>query len=213
MVPLFAYAAPLEGARVACHADSRAADLPLLELGVGKAPAAASLAIACAEQKPDRVVLFGVCGIHRRTGLKPGDLCVVTANTFGDEGVEHEEGFTSTETLGLAPVSTYAADPLLSQSLAERLDAPLVMACCVSSCSGTDARAETMIERTAAVAETMEGAAVALVCDRFAIPWVELRAVSNYTGDRSLGEWDINLASASVQDALIPLIDEGFFDD
>jgi futalosine hydrolase len=40
----------------------------------------------------------------------------------------------------------------------------------------------------------MEGAAVAYVCERFDVPWVQIRAISNMVEPRNRSAWDIPLA-------------------
>ncbi|MFN7614153.1 MAG: hypothetical protein ACK5P8_03050 [Phycisphaerae bacterium] len=64
--------------------------------------------------------------------------------------------------------------------------------------SGTSV-ARAVAVRTKAIAETMEGAACALVSLRAGIPFVEVRAISNYTGDRAKQAWDIKGALASLE--------------
>jgi futalosine hydrolase len=77
----------------------------------------------------------------------------------------------------------------------------------VSTCSGTDASSAELLRRTGARVETMEGAAVALACRLASIPLVQLRAVSNLTGDRDKAGWDLGLAVSRVQTALIRVVE------
>jgi futalosine hydrolase len=60
--------------------------------------------------------------------------------------------------------------------------------------------------RTNAAIETMEGAAVALVCRKLSIPLVQLRSVSNRTGDRERAAWDLDGACAPLHDAVRKLL-------
>ena len=79
----------------------------------------------------------------------------------------------------------------------------------VATCSGTDAAAESVARRTGAVAEAMEGAAVVHAARRLGVPAIELRVISNTTGDREDQEWDLAGAlvvlGRSVGDALAAL--------
>jgi futalosine hydrolase len=72
----------------------------------------------------------------------------------------------------------------------------------VSICSGTDAIAREIAGRTGALAESMEGAALALVAHRWGLPMTELRAMSNLTGDRAEQQWDIPRALSNLGGAL-----------
>ena len=64
----------------------------------------------------------------------------------------------------------------------------------MATCSGTDAAARSVAERTRAVAEAMEGAAVVHAARRLRVPAIELRAISNTTGERDGQQWDLPAA-------------------
>jgi len=68
---------------------------------------------------------------------------------------------------------------------------PVVRGATVSNCSGSDPLALAIARRSGAAVETMEGAAVLQVCAHFGVPVVQLRCVSNRTGDRARGGWDL----------------------
>jgi futalosine hydrolase len=61
----------------------------------------------------------------------------------------------------------------------------------VSTISGTDELAQAYRERTLALAEDMEGAAVAQVCERLHVPFGNLRVISNMCGNREVNKLDI----------------------
>ena len=48
----------------------------------------------------------------------------------------------------------------------------------------------------------MEGAAIAHACRESGVPMIQVRSVSNRTGDRDRAGWDLETAAASVQDVL-----------
>lgn len=204
---LLAHAHPREG-------DDFAAERAEVHvLGVGKVAAAATLtrvlAGAVAQGRlPDAVLLFGVCGAyparHRRGGpvLRVGEACVVGDDVLADEGAATEEGFLDLEDLELGRVGPFTTDPSLVARAAERLGVPVVRGATVSTCSGTEALSGERARRTGAAVETMEGAAVAAVCRRFAVPWLQVRAVSNETGDRQRAGWRLAEAVTAVQDAV-----------
>lgn len=196
----------------AAHVEGDGLDgVDVLRLGVGKAAAAATLAARCAEARPTGVLLFGVAGAFppRHGGspaLGPGAVCVVSEDVFGDEGVDTPAGFVGIQALGLGEVGPFPTAPLAS-AVAGHLGAPLVRAVTVSTCSGTEAASTRMAQRAGAAIETMEGAAVALVCSRLWLPLVHVRAVSNWTGDRERGGWDLARAVAAAQGAVRRLFD------
>lgn len=181
-------------------------------VGVGKAAAAARLTTALASRRPAGVLLFGVCGAYPSVddawgALMVGDLCLVGTDVFADEGVETPSGFESIADLGLGEVGPFEADEALTKAAAMRLKIPIVAGATVSTCSGTQDRSVRLATATSAQIETMEGAAVALVCREAELPLVHLRCVSNLTGDRDRAGWDLDGAIERVQAALVRLVE------
>ncbi|NVB40969.1 futalosine hydrolase [Pseudenhygromyxa sp. WMMC2535] len=210
MSTLLVYATAREGAAVAGkHADT-------LELGVGKVAATRALTRALVESKPDAVVLVGVCGAypdrHLRAGVEPVPvlgLCTVASEMLADEGVLSPEGFRDIETLQLGGIGPYAADAELTGKISAVLDCPAVSGATVSTCAGVDALSQAYALRSGAAVESMEGAAAAAVCESFSVPFAQLRAVSNHTGDRDMGAWNLEGAVSRLTQGLGAVLDAG----
>jgi len=202
VTPLFVYAAPREGEP--WHGDPRT-----LQLGVGKVAATLALARRALAARPTAVVLFGVAGAYPG-GPEIGSACLVTEDWLADEGVETPSGFLSLEQLGLGARGPLHADAALTDSLAARLGSgPLsrVVGATVSTCSGTDALAAARSAACpGAVVESMEGAAVGTVCSALGIAWAQLRVISNRTGDRERGGWDLPGALARLHELVARLL-------
>jgi futalosine hydrolase len=192
-------------------------ELPVHLLGVGKTAAAMRLpAVVRASPAARAVLLFGVAGAfpdrHRSTPapVRLGGVCVVGSDRFGDEGVETPAGFVDIEEV-LGPKyatergkvfggpSAFPANPRIAQQVAELLGVPVVRGVTVSTCSGTEAASERMWRRSEADVETMEGAAVAYVCRQLELPLLHVRSISNWTGDRDRGEWNLGAAVDALQ--------------
>ena len=71
-------------------------------------------------------------------------------------------------------------------------------------------RASVSASALSAAVGAMGGAAVALVCRKYAVPWVAVRCVSNGTGDRERGDWRLAEAIARVQAAVVDLLESGW---
>jgi futalosine hydrolase len=56
--------------------------------------------------------------------------------------------------------------------------------------------------------ETMEGAAVFYVCLMEHIPFVQIRAISNYVGETNKNLWKIPLAVENLHKTLIDVLNE-----
>jgi futalosine hydrolase len=177
--------------------------------GPGKINAALGVSRALREARTGSVLFLGCAGAFPASGLRIGDVVIAREEILADEGAEAPEGFLSLEDLGLplatrdgrslfnrVPVSVPAAGEI------EALRAPfsgsfrlaLGRLITVSAASGTDSRAATMASRWDPVAESMEGAAAAAVAWRNAVPILEIRGISNFTGDRDRASWDIETA-------------------
>lgn len=197
---LWVHAAPAEGEALARFGLWRR------ELGVGKTASSSALARALVRERPDGVVAVGVCGAVRDRGLTIGSRCVVGSDRHGDEGVWTVDGLLDLAALGLGHTGPWRAAPEPTASAASLLAAPVVEGLTVSSCSGTDGLARRRASTGCAI-ETMEGAAIAQVCADEAVPWVGLRTVSNYTGERARAGWDLAAALAALQSMLAVLVD------
>lgn len=165
--------------------------------GVGPVAAALSTAALLAAANYDLVLSAGVAG-----GFAPaevGGLVAAERVTFADLGAELADGgFASLSELGLGELDP-PADPALTRLLAERAPAATGAVLTVSTVTGTAARAE-WLRRTFpdAVAEAMEGAGVARAAQRAAVPFGELRAVSNLVGPRDRAGWQLGPALAAL---------------
>ena len=72
----------------------------------------------------------------------------------------------------------------------------------VATCSGSDEAAREVVQRTGAVAEAMEGAAVVHAAHRLGVGPIELRTISNTTGDRQQQVWRLDDALAALGSAV-----------
>lgn len=102
--------------------------------------------------------------------------------------------------------SAIPASPAVLEVLKPLVDAVGPVAT-VSTCSGVGSLAEQVRARTGAVAECMEGAAVAHVGARLGVPTGELRVISNTTGDRPGQRWDLKGALAGLEAVIGRLAD------
>jgi futalosine hydrolase len=180
-----------------------------LELGVGKIAATMSLTAALAKQKHDAVVLLGISGAypdrHVRSGLQALqvlDLCMVASEVMADDGVLTPEGFLDLAHLRLGDIGPIPCDAELTGKISAVIGCGLVTGATVSTGAGADSISQAHALRSGAQVESMEGAAVAAVCRRFEVPFAQLRAISNRTGDRNHSAWDLDGAIAKLDEAM-----------
>lgn len=178
---------------------ARAERVDLLLTGVGKANAAGAIASVLEPDRHTLIVNAGVAGTVS-DALSPGDVLLASRSLYLDEGVRTPTGLIGIEQLGFAPGPggrvSYEPPTALARAWADA-GGRLGVIGTVSSGAGTDAlRVERA--RAGALAEAMEGAAAMQAAAYRGVPGVELRAVSNTTGDRDSQSWDL----ASALDAL-----------
>lgn len=199
--------------------------LPVYTIGVGKVAAAIALYSFLLQVEQRRtvrgVLLAGIAGAYpdrHRTSAAPvrlGELCIVGNETLADEGVDTPQGFVDfgSPVFGhgerLVDTGPFGAHARIAADAAARLGVPIVRGATVSTCSGTDAASLRLHQRTGADVETMEGAAVAFVCRQRELPLLHVRAISNWTGDRHRGEWNVGAAADALARALRVLVTPG----
>jgi futalosine hydrolase len=174
-------------------------EVEVLLTGVGKANAAGAVARVLDPFRHRGVLSAGVAGALPTSGLLIGASVLASECVFADEGVDSPEGFVDLAARGFPPgpwAGTGApADAALGMPWAGLVDRTGPIAT-VSVCSGTDARASAIAARTGALAEAMEGAAVAAIASRLGAPFGELRVISNTTGTNP--SWDLPAALARL---------------
>lgn len=193
-------------------------NVALQHSGVGKANAAATTALLLEGLQPEAVIHFGCAGAYLTSGLKVGDLVLATEEVYGDEGVATPNGFLDMQGLGFPLVEyggekwfdRFPTDPELlahgHRLIARSIETPRQVAIgplvTVSTCSGTATAGNLLAKRTGGVGENMEGAAVAQLCTRYGMPFLEIRGISNLVEDRDLARWDFPAAAAAAQQAV-----------
>ncbi len=179
--------------------------------GVGRTNAAMATTRALIEGGSfDAVLSLGIAGALPFDGdpLKLGDVVLATESVYHEEGLITPDSFLDTSQMGF-PLGDFEGNNIPgSPALIERFDGIGVpgRVATVATCSGSDAAASQVVRRTGAIAEAMEGAAVLHVASAFSCPAVELRVISNTTGERDAQVWALDEAF-SVLHGLVPELD------
>lgn len=175
--------------------------------GVGKVAAAVGAERSLSGTEVAAVVHVGCAGAYPDGKLSVGDVVVGASDVLVDEGVRTTTEFLPLASLGLptitrgdvslpdpVPLST-PQDPV--EDHAEFDDEFTVVRgalATVSTGSGTDDLARELHRRSGALAESMEGAAIAAVAWSRGVPCFEIRGISNLCGHRDRAAWDIDRA-------------------
>ena len=169
----------------------------VLQTGVGKSNAAGATARFLNPDEHCGVLSIGIAGALPGSELAIGQCVVATQSVFADEGIGTDQGWISMADAGFGAFPDGSMQAEHDAGLVDELsvvgDMRGVIAT-VSWCSGSDGCARGVVERTGAVCECMEGAAVGLAARRVnpQILTAEIRVISNTTGDRALQQWDLD---------------------
>lgn len=214
--------APLPGAALEARPgrlDGR--DVVIAASGVGKVRAAAAATLLVERHACRALVLSGVAG-GLGASLGIGDLVIADRVVDIDYGRLTPAGRIVYQP-GTLPIPEITPDPgyRLSPELRRRLDDQLSsrgLEATVGTVLTTDSYLAAPIERDR-LAETwsglaieMEGAALCGVAERFGLPWLVVRALSDRAGEDSLTDFSAFLESAAASSArlvreLLPVLD------
>ena len=144
-------------------------------------------------------LLLGIAGAYRGT-LDVGEICIINTDYFVDECLpgENPPSLTGTHEIGF-PICEDNKTSFITPS---SFNFKVCSANTVSMLSGTDELANLYHLKTGASVESMEGAAFGLACSSFNLGAVQIRAVSNYCGERKNQQWNVKKAVQAIQDVL-----------
>ena len=168
--------------------------------GVGMAECAAATASLLADRKPDLVILAGIAGTYTDEPAV-GDTVVVASETVADLGRRNPDGgftplFQKTYPATFIPEgfpTAHSNTVSMAGGIGESGEAEsegkseyraeLCTAGMELGPNGSDSPLVQPYRREKAIIENMEGAAFFAVCERFGIPAMEVRTISNRVGE------------------------------
>lgn len=175
--------------------------------GFGPVAAAARGAELLSRLRPARVVLVGIAGAFETERHPIGEALTFGAVAIDGIGVGRGASFQGPKELGFpqAPGSKsmargpiYDSLPLASPVPAGSTEPGLLLTVCAASGSSADAL-ERRQRFPEAVAEDMEGFAVALACAQSGVPLAIVRGISNRAGERDPRGWRIPAALSAAR--------------
>jgi futalosine hydrolase len=178
--------------------------------GFGPVAAAARTSSLIARHEPARVVLIGIAGTFKTSALPVGTAAVFGRVTMHGVGIGTGATFAPAGRLGFPHwPGEGEGDEAIGDEIALTTPVPPVtgtlLTCCAASASPDDAR-HRVAQWPGAVAEDMEGFAVALSCRLAAVPLAIVRGISNEVGDRRVEGWQIPPALAAAWPIVTDLI-------
>jgi futalosine hydrolase len=181
--------------------------------GVGMLATAYELTKALSTESWDYVLGAGIAGSFSQT-LHLGDCVVVESEQIADFGAEDGEQFLDVFSMGLVKANRapfthrLMVNPLVSPPFPIK-HLQRVPGLTVTTVSGHEPTIAQRIAHYHASVESMEGAALHYVCLKENIPFLQLRAISNYVTRRDRNAWRMTDAIAALNtqlaDWLMPL--------
>ena len=176
-----------------------------LYTGVGILASAVSLTQHVLQQKPGLVIQAGIAGCFD-TNIRLGDTVVAANEYLGDTGVWEKEEWRDLFDLNLQQPDGL---PFIHSGLQNEetgkwnlLHLPEVTGVTVNEIT-TDAQKSNLLQtKYKAAIESMEGASLHYVCRLFGVPFIQVRSISNYIGERDKAKWKMKEAILNVNEAV-----------
>jgi futalosine hydrolase len=169
----------------------------VLITGVGLTAVTYSLAKQIGLKKPDLIIQAGIAGCFD-PNISLGSVVVVRQDTIADLGVTEDNQLNTIFDLGLVDANRFPfskgwlVNP--NSKLIKQSGLKAVNAVSVNQITTSKQMIESYISKFDPVVESMEGAALHYVCLQEKIPFLQLRSISNYIGERDKKKWNIKEA-------------------
>ena len=179
--------------------------------GIGMLSTAVSLTKIVLDEKPDIVIQAGIAGCFN-TEMPLGSVVVVNSETIGDLGVNENGDWQDVFDLKLVEGSSVPftnkqiTNPYIKQLNTLSLDE--VAAISINEVSTNQQRIKQLQAKYNPIIESMEGAALHYVCTDLKVPFLQLRSISNYIGERDKSKWQMKEAIANLNETLIILLQQ-----
>jgi len=184
-------------------------NLQFCALGIGCTATAYKLTSNIVCNDYDLILNVGIAGSFNKN-LSIGDVVVVESEVFGNLGITYPDKFTTLFDEGLIGKNEYpfSKGKLVCPYL-DKFDIKKIKhasGITVDAASGEQNQIERLKKMFDADIETMEGAAFFYVCFRENIPFLEMRAISNYVEPRDKSKWNIPLALNNLADVFFDFL-------
>lgn len=177
----------------------------VLVAGIGMLATAYHLTKKIIEKKYDLVIQAGIAGCFDKH-IALGDVAIVENEFIGDLGVKENNTYRDLFDMNLQKPDEF---PFTSGSLKNEHASilqlstlPKVVGVTVNQITTAKEIIDLYVGKYNAVVESMEGAALHYICIKEKIPFIQLRGISNYVGERDKGKWKIKEAISNLNEAL-----------
>lgn len=185
------------------------ADIAFNVTGIGMLATAVSLTKLVLQKQPDLVMQVGIAGTFETT-IELGKVVIVKDEYLGNIGVEEAGIWKDFFDLRLVDENSFP----FKQKAITNLHLPEfnilklqeVNAVTVNEISTNLQRIQQLAAKYNPIIESMEGAALHYVCADLNVPFIQIRSISNYIGERDKSKWQIKKAIINLNQILVEFV-------
>jgi futalosine hydrolase len=185
-------------------------EIDVLITGVGMVATAARCAQALARAPYQLALNFGLCGSFDPE-LPPGTVVHVVKDRLSELGAEDDRAFLTIQQMRLGddefPFTGGALVTVTPPANAALSSLPAVSGITVNTVHGNTQSIAAVVDRFRPQVESMEGAAFMYACLIHAVPFAQVRAVSNVVERRNREAWKLAEAIDSLNAAARSILD------
>jgi len=181
----------------------------ILISGIGLTASTYHLAKQVALKKYDLVIQAGVAGCFDLR-IPLGSVVAVKQDAIADQSVIELQKLRTLFDLNLVPQDQYPykkgwlINP--NKEALKKTKLKIVKGISVNQISTSKQMIKFYRDVFDPATESMEGAALHYVCLMEKVPFVQIRSISNYIGERNKKKWDMNESITNLNEALIKII-------
>lgn len=189
---------------------SKRLKLQFYQSGVGLLASSVAITRLALEERPDLIIQAGIAGSFSKKIIPP-QVVVVNNEMLGDTGVEEKGNWNDLFDLKLEKNSyppfekRKLPNPWLKQY--NLLNLPIVDGLTVNQITTQPNRINTLKKKYGAHVESMEGASLHYVGRETGIPFIQIRAISNFVGERDKTKWLMKESIDQLNKVLMQYVD------
>ncbi|MES1198223.1 MAG: futalosine hydrolase [Chitinophagaceae bacterium] len=184
-------------------------NMDILITGIGLTSTAYHLTKQLQIKKPDLVIQAGVGGCFTKQ-LSLGSVVAIKQDTIADESVVELKKLKTLFDLKLLPQNQFPFKKgwlaNSNKEILKKSKLKQVAGISVNQITSSKQMIGFYKDQFDPIIESMEGAALHYVCLMENIPFIQLRSVSNYIGERNKKNWDMKKSIVNLNEALIKLL-------
>jgi futalosine hydrolase len=181
-------------------------NITLVVAGVGVIATTFALTRELCTHEYDMVIQAGVGGSFDRD-IQLGEVVQVVSERYGDLGAEDHDKYIDIFEMGLIEADEHPHSNMvlgiIPNPITDKTGLRKVTGITINTVSGNEQTIARRMERYNCQVESMEGAALHYTCLQVAVPFMQIRGISNYVMPRDKSQWQMKDAIINLNNWLI----------